>query len=236
MSSTGRSDNRSNHNDDHHITPRWAIREFLREWDVDTGIPSMLAKNPDARVLDPCAGGMPQDMMAQKLWGAHVPEKQWNEVVVGRDWTLMPYEEVLRESWGIKAQTMDIRADAPRVDLHADYLTYPFPQGERPFDLIISNPPFSLIREFIERSLHLLPFNGYLAFLLRLNYFGSQKRARWFQSLMPEYAYVHSRRMSFDPISRRTDSIEYMHAVWRKGYCPAFTKLQVIVPGNDIEF
>lgn len=236
MSATGRSNNREKHNDDHYITPRWAIREFLREWDSDTGIPSMLAKNPEARVLDPCAGGLPQTAMMHELWGAHVPEKEWDKVVVGRDWTLMPYEDVLHKAWGIKALTMDIRADAPLVDIHADYLTYPFSQAGRPFDLIISNPPFSLIREFIERSLHLLPVNGYLAFLLRLNYFGSQKRAQWFQTMMPEYAYVHSRRLSFDPISRRTDSIEYVHAVWRKGYCPDFTKLRVILPGKDREF
>lgn len=256
MSSTGRND-RERNKDDHYITPRWAIREFMLAWDADTGIPSMLANNPAVRVLDPCAGGSPQDetiawfeeedrrrievkrendLAARKTKKEDLPYTigQWN-AIRQRDWTLMPYEDVLRQRWDIRAVTMDIREEAPLVDIHGDYLNHKFLPSQK-FDLITSNPPFSLIHPFIERSLDLLPDHGHLAFLLRLNYFGTQERSEWLKSLMPEYTYVHARRASFDPVTNRTDSIEYMHAVWRKGHYPKHTMLRIIPYGDDREF
>ena len=40
---------------------------------------------------------------------------------------------------------------------------------------------------------------------------------------MPKYVFVHNRRMSFAE-DGKTDSIEYMHAVWQKGYRSKFTQ------------
>lgn len=44
---------------------------------------------------------------------------------------------------------------------------------------------------------------------------------------MPVTAYVHNRRMSFTD-DGKTDSIEYMHAVWKKGEKPEYTRLKII--------
>ncbi len=235
MSSTGRSKNREEHKDDFYITPRWAIREFLREWDNDTGVPSLLAKNPAVQVLDPCAGGQPtSEVEADLCKVSGDPQAKWaRKVLDSYPFGIMPYEAVLRE-WGIRPFTLDIR-DNSMADFKGDFLTYRFLQSQK-FDLIISNPPFSLIPEFVNRALNLLPENGYLVYLLRLNYFGGQKRSEWLRTMMPERCYVHARRISFDPIHRRTDSIEYMHAVWRKGHYPTATQLRVIPPGDDKEF
>lgn len=254
MSSTGRSDYREQerHQDDHYITPRWAIREFLREWDADSGIPSMLARNPAAMVLDPCAGGSTPEHMIQLLKAEDAiriqhqaqkikdrkpfTPKHWDRIN-NHYWERMPYEEVLRE-WGIRPVTMDIREEAPLVDIHGDFLA-PGILNDGTYDLIISNPPFTLIYPFITRALQLLRPNGYLVYLLRLNYFGTQKRSEWFKDLMPGATYVHARRMSFDPITRSTDSVEYVHAVWRKpinGLHPKFTEMRIIPYGEDTEF
>ena len=44
---------------------------------------------------------------------------------------------------------------------------------------------------------------------------------------MPKYCFVHHRRISFTD-DRKTDSIEYAHFVWQKGYNEQFTQLKVI--------
>lgn len=63
--------------------------------------------------------------------------------------------------------------------------------------------------------------------LLRLNYFGGKVRSKLWEEHMPKYCFVHNKRISFTD-DRKTDSIEYCHMVWQKGYCPKFTQLQVI--------
>lgn len=69
---------------------------------------------------------------------------------------------------------------------------------------------------------------GFVIMLLRLNYFGSQKREEFWEDNMPAKCYVHRKRMSFTD-EGGTDSIEYMHAVWQKdAYIRNETKLSII--------
>lgn len=68
---------------------------------------------------------------------------------------------------------------------------------------------------------------GYVVMLLRLNFFGSSQRLDFWQKQLPIWAYVHHRRFSFTD-DGKTDSIEYMHAVWQKDTAPDFTMLKVI--------
>lgn len=63
--------------------------------------------------------------------------------------------------------------------------------------------------------------------LLSLNFFGSNDRFKFFQRQMPIASYVHHRRFSFTN-DNKTDSIEYMHAVWQKNNSPEFTMLKII--------
>ena len=78
-----------------------------------------------------------------------------------------------------------------------------------PVDCIIDNPPFSLAQQFIDRGLSDARFNAHL---LRLNFFGSQKRMPWWQDKMPTHLFVLSQRPSFT--GKGTDSIEYAWFVW----------------------
>ena len=70
---------------------------------------------------------------------------------------------------------------------------------------------------------------GYVIMLLRLNFFGGKARNERFYPVvgMPKYAFVHHRRLSFTP-DGRTDSIEYTHFVWQRGYDGDSTNLFVI--------
>jgi len=136
----------------------------------------------------------------------------------------MAYPSVIEEEFGTDVVTLDIREDS-LAEVKADYLSFVM-LDPKP-DIIITNPPFYLAKEIIQKSLLDVSDGGYVIMLLRLNFFGSKDRKQFLQNTMPKYAYVHSRRMSFTD-DGKTDSIEYMHAVWKKGHNPEFTQLKII--------
>ncbi len=149
-------------------------------------------------ILDPCAGGDPQHEM--------------------------PYPTVLERFVGSgKVATVDIRDDS-RAELVADYLSLNL-AGQ--FHLIITNPPFALADQIVQKALSEVRPGGFVVMLLRLNYFGGQKRRPFWRKHMPKHVLVHPRRISFTD-DGRTDSIEYMHACWQEGYDQPFTNLRVL--------
>ena len=84
----------------------------------------------------------------------------------------------------------------------ADYLTTPCKA-----DLIITNPPFLLAQEFIEKSISECPLSFYL---LRLNFLGTAKRVEFWKTHMPWAVFVLPNRPSFDPSKPGgTDATEY---------------------------
>lgn len=198
MSSTARGGIRAV--SDYYQTPQEPIRAFLKAWQADSGIISL------GSVLDPCAGG---DSFSD-----------------GREYLPMAYPKAMHDD-GIKVEsltTIDLREDSRADQRKVDFLRW---HPDRLYNTIISNPPFALAQEFIHHGLSLLEHNGALVYLLRLNFFGSKKRLPLFGKTPPTYAYVHHERISFTP-DGKTDSIEYMHAVWYKDQYPTHTKLRVI--------
>ena len=163
----------------------------------------------DIKILDPCAGG--------------------NEKYD------MPYFKVLESLGFNNIRTADIREDSQarfKLDFLNDVLDFEY------FDLTISNPPFNLAIEFINKALNNTKNNGFVIMLLRLNFFGSQSRKKFFAENMPKYCFVHSKRISFFPedfeldgkVYKKgsTDSIEYAHFVWQKNYKQDYCKTYVI--------
>lgn len=163
----------------------------------------------DIKILDPCAGG--------------------NEKYD------MPYFKVLESLGFNNIRTADIREDSQarfKLDFLNDVLDFEY------FDLTISNPPFNLAIEFINKALNNTKNNGFVVMLLRLNFFGSQSRKKFFTENMPKYCFVHSKRISFFPedfeldgkVYKKgsTDSIEYAHFVWQKNYKQDYCKTYVI--------
>lgn len=74
---------------------------------------------------------------------------------------------------------------------------------------VVTNPPYSLAREFVDRWAH---GRVCAAFLLRLNFLGSQKRAAWWREKMPSLVLVLPKRPSFT--GGPTDSCEYAWIVY----------------------
>ncbi len=123
-----------------------------------------------------------------------------------------------------KIITNDIRKDSPAKH-HDDFLTKT--DAVIKFDIVITNPPFNIAQDIIEKSLDFCKEWGYVIMLLRLNYFWWKVRQDFWKKNMPYKCYVHNRRMSFTS-DWATDSVEYMHCVWKKWYNPNNTILSLI--------
>jgi hypothetical protein len=87
------------------------------------------------------------------------------------------------------------------------------------FSLVLGNPPYTLAEDFVHVGLRDAANLGYVAYLLRLSFLGSQRRAeriyskrnlRWLIPITP--------RPSFTP-DGKTDASEYAVFVWQRDFC-----------------
>lgn len=108
----------------------------------------------------------------------------------------------------IKCVYSDIerRFDLPLLRV-CDYLTTPMDK----VDLIITNPPFSLAFEFLQKGLQ---ESRSSCWLLRLNFLASNKRSKWFKEHEPDALYVLSKRPSF--VNGKTDMTDYGWFIYDK--------------------
>lgn len=135
------------------------------------------------------------------------------------------YPVAIRNIYGnVDMDLYDIREDS-KADFKEDYL---LADTKDKYDVIITNPPFDLSYDIIKKALDDVKMGGFVIMLLRLNYFGGKVRSNLWKEHMPKYCFVHNKRISFTQ-DNKTDSIEYCHMVWQKGYKPEFTDLQVII-------
>ena len=74
-----------------------------------------------------------------------------------------------------------------------NFLTY---ETEKKFANIITNPPYSLAQEFIEKSLSLLKENGKIAMFLKLQFLEGIGRKEFFEKAPLKYVYVFRARQS----------------------------------------
>ena len=117
----------------------------------------------------------------------------------------------------------------PNTIVH-DFLTW---ETDEKFDCIITNPPYSLAKEFVEKSMELLNDgydedgypNGQLIMFLKIQFLEGAKRKELFEKYPPKYIYVFRNRMAtwnngepLDPNGKRW-ATTMCHAwfVWEKG-------------------
>lgn len=226
MSSTNRSQARDSHISDYYVTPIEPIIEFFTK--ANEVIPNFKTTMQNGIILDPCAGG---NLQESNLNGITEIEHQ------------MSYPTAINITYGNdKIYTSDIRQNS-LAKWKLDYLQTQLNPNTKP-NVIISNPPFKNAKEFIEKSLTEVADFGFVVYLLRLNFFGSKERKSFFDANMPNYVFVHHKRISFtekkdqngniifnkDGSAQKgsTDSVEYMHSVWQKGNKTNYTKLYLI--------
>jgi len=108
---------------------------------------------------------------------------------------------------GLHAKGADIRPAAPGFPVK-DYLL-----DATPRDFVISNPPFSLAREFVE---HALKHSREVMFLLRLNFLGAQRRQEFWRRHEPCALFVLSDRPDFT--GGGGDATEYAWFYWGRRF------------------
>lgn len=109
-----------------------------------------------------------------------------------------------------------------------DFLSW---QTDEKFEAIITNPPYSLAKEFVEKGMELLTdetedtCNGQMAMFLKIQFLEGAKRKELFEKYPPKYIYVFRNRMAtwnngepLDPNGKRW-ATTMCHAwfVWEKG-------------------
>lgn len=198
MSSTNRTNARNSHISDYYVTPIKDIDAFLSELDKVVDV------NKHRLILDPAAGGFVSD--------------------TGQIKDYMSYPTALYNHYGsdIKVETVDIRNNSLAA-YKADYLKLKI--SVQP-DIIITNPPFALALEFIQKALEDVADDGYVIMLLRLNFLESKQRKTFFDKYMPKYIFVYHNRLSFT--NKGTDSVAYCHMVWHKQDYPQFAQIKIV--------
>ena len=76
----------------------------------------------------------------------------------------------------------------------SDFLTHDF-KGKK-FDSIITNPPYSMAQEFVEKSMSILNCKGKVAMFLKIQFLEGIKRLDLFKTYPPKYIYVFSKRQA----------------------------------------
>ena len=104
-----------------------------------------------------------------------------------------------------------------------DFLTW---KPDKGYDLIITNPPYSLAKEFVEKGMECLCKGGYMCMFLKIQFLEGAKREELFDKYPPKYIYVFRNRMAIwnngqpkDPKTGKKWATTMCHAwfVWEKG-------------------
>ena len=191
------STNRSDARDSHIADYYITPQPPIRDFLRKFNIDENINVNNNYTILDPCA------------W--------WD------DSNFMSYPSALRDIGFNNIITNDIREDSP-AQYHNDFITE---THINKYDIIITNPPFNIAKDIIEKSLSLCKEWWYVIMLLRLNYIWSQARQEFWTNNPPYAIYAHNKRMSFTK-DNKTDSIEYAHFVWKKWYKPNSAKFYIL--------
>ena len=187
------------HPDDDYATPAWCTRVILRRL-ADTGVLPPFPRRARLDVLEPFAGaGAVVDVLGRELPASDVRSIELDPArakqcarLARRRGNMSTHRGdtfLLAEGWA--------RGEAAWA---GDW----WPQ------LIVTNPPYSRAQEAVDVCRQLvLPRQGHVAMLLRLNFLGSQERAEWLRDNLPAIN-VLPRRPSFQKVER-------FHLVYRRG-------------------
>lgn len=188
-------------------TPAWCVHALLHEPQFSPGGPIFPS---NGSYLEPCAGSGSIISAARNLGTWHAVEiDEANEKPLR---TLAKTLQATQENDKPPPLRIDMRDffDMNLLAEKADAGSHIARNCWRyQYDAVITNPPYSLAYEFVNRCRELAPI---VAMLLRVNFLESAERAPWFHKLMPEYVRVLPDRPRFRNGS--ADSSAYAWMIW----------------------
>lgn len=168
---------------DQYPTQPWCVERLLEVLPVETESKAW---------LEPCAGsGTIIQEVNRLLLVNDLPQPEW---------TAIELDDKYQAELSAIRKPVDVIID--------DFLRATEETTEKVFDVTISNPPYSLAMEFVERCLRI---SHLTAMLLRVGFLESETRADWIREHTPD-VYILPNRPSF--AHGRTDNCAYAWMVW----------------------
>jgi hypothetical protein len=123
---------------------------------------------------------------------------------------------------GTRIDCLDIVDRGYEDTIVTDFLTW---ETDKKYDGIITNPPYSLGMEFVNKGIELLNDNGQMAMFLKIQFLEGVKRKEMYEKYPPKYIYVFRNRMATWNNGQKTDangkkwSTTMCHCwmIWEKG-------------------
>lgn len=108
--------------------------------------------------------------------------------------------------------------------LVCDFLEYDF-LGTK-FNNLVTNPPYSLAQEFLEKGMDIITDDGKIAMFLKIQFLEGVKRREMFSKYPPKYIYVFSKRQNpwrnGSPVDEKgkpwSSTMCFAWFVWEKGF------------------
>lgn len=150
--------------------------------------------------------------VARLLERVQLPGYRWLEPAAGEGCLVQAVQAIRPE---VEFTTVEIRSGCD-VDVNGDFLWFGCPElnplmPPGGFDICITNPPFSLAREFVEMALQKAQV---VAFLLRMDWAGGSSRCRWLRQ-HPCDIYIIPERIDFT--GEGGDMYNYCWMLWGPG-------------------
>jgi hypothetical protein len=101
--------------------------------------------------------------------------------------------DVLKKYYDSEITCSDIVNRGYSNTIIADFLIHNF---NRKFDNIVTNPPYSLAQEFLEKGMEVINDGGKIAMFLKIQFLEGAKRKEMFKKYPPKYIYVFSKRQN----------------------------------------
>ena len=150
-----------------------------------------------------------QEDFSQFIWEPACGEGHISEVLLQNGFDVLSTDIVNR---GYKGQRIEI--DFLKANLFSDL-------SENCMD-IITNPPYSQAKEFIQKALDISTPGTKIAMFLKLTFLEGQARRKLFEENPPKIVYVFSKRVkcakngNFENIS--SSAVAYAWFIWVKGF------------------
>lgn len=108
--------------------------------------------------------------------------------------------------------------------LVCDFLEYNF-FGNK-FNNLVTNPPYSLAQEFLEKGMEVITDGGKIAMFLKIQFLEGAKRREMFLKYPPKYIYVFSKRQNpwrnGSPVDEKgkpwASTMCFAWFIWEKGF------------------